>query len=320
MSKKPESLLGQRFGKWVVIGEPITINERKHSLCKCDCGKEKMIVNYSLKNNMSKSCGCSVNDRELENLIGKKFGKLTVIGEPFLINGRSHSLCKCECGNEKKINQRNLKNGNTKSCGCLNHTYKLKAKDFVGQKFGKLTVIGESEKIGKFYYALCKCECGNEKKIRTQSLITGESKTCGLCLEKFPIRLKKIFNGMKQRCLNEKATNYNRYGGRGIKVCKEWLEDSYSFYTWALKNGYDENLSLDRIDPDKNYEPSNCKWATTQEQSNNKCSSIFIIFNNVKKTLGEWSKIYGIEPSTARYRYKKDLPFEEIFEINKTEG
>ena len=99
-----------------------------------------------------------------ENLIGQKFGKLLVIGEPIVIKECGHSLCKCDCGNKKIIRNNNLKSGTSKSCGCM-HTYK-KAKDFVGKKFGELTVIGKSEKNGKFYYALCKCDCGNEKKYK----------------------------------------------------------------------------------------------------------------------------------------------------------
>ncbi len=250
-----------------------------------------------------------------ESLVGQKFGKWTVIGEPIAIKGKSHSLCKCDCGNEKIITNGSLKSGLTKSCGCM-HTYK-KAKDFVGKKFGKLTVIGESEKIGKIYYALCRCECGNEKKIITQNFVRGSSKTCGLCVSKYPERLKKILKGMKERCRNKKIKNYNSYGKRGIKVCKEWLEDSYSFYSWALENGYNKNLSIDRINVDGNYEPSNCRWATITDQANNKRNNVFLVYNNEEKSMSQWSKIYKIDRGTAQYRYKKGLSFEEIFEVNK---
>ena len=248
-----------------------------------------------------------------ESLVGQRFGRWIVIGEPIVIKKRSHSLCKCDCGNEKLILNFNLKNGASKSCGCFRP-----AKNFVGEKFGKLTIIGESEKIGKFYYALCKCECGNEKKIKTTSFFRGYSKTCGSCQSKlFPKRLRRTLTSMKARCLNKKSTYYKDYGGRGIKICQEWLKDRYSFYNWALENGYNENLTIDRIDCNGNYEPSNCKWSTKKEQANNKRTSIFLTYNNEKKTITDWSEIYNITMAKVSYRYKKGLPFEEIFEINK---
>lgn len=164
---------------------------------------------------------------------------------------------------------------------------------------------------------MCKCDCGNEKTIANFRLKNGNSKSCGLCVCKYNARLKRIFGAMKARCLNENAKAYMKYGGRGIKICKEWLEDSYLFYNWALENGYNDNLSIDRIDVDGNYEPSNCRWATITDQANNKRNNVFLVYNNEKKTISQWSEIYKINRGTAEYRYKKGLPFEEIFEINK---
>ena len=316
MSRKLESLVGQKFGKLIVIGESIFIKRNSYSLCKCDCGNEKLIRNTNLKCGKTKSCGCLRHTyNNAENLIGQRFGKLTVIGEPIAIKKYGHSLCKCDCGNEKIIRNNGLKTGNTKSCGCI-YKYK-KAKDFVGKKFGKLTVIGKSEKINKAYYALCKCDCGNEKKIQTQQLLKGSSKTCGLCNKKIPKRLKTIFLAMKRRCLNEKSEAYKDYGGKGVKIYKEWLENRRSVYSWALENGYDDNLSIDRINVNGNYEPSNCRWATITDQANNKRNNLFLTHGNEKKTFSQWCEIYKINRSTAQYRYKKGLPFEEIFEINK---
>ena len=250
--------------------------------------------------------------RKLESLLGQRFGKLIVIGEPINTKGNSYSLCKCDCGDEKIIRNSRLKSGKTKSCGCR------KTKKLVGQKFGKLTVIGEPISIDGIISSLCKCDCGNEKLIANFRLKNGNSKSCGLCVRKYNPRLKRIFGAIKDRCLNEKAKAYMRYGGRGIKICKEWLEDSYSFYSWALENGYDDNLSIDRIDVDGDYEPLNCRWTTMYVQANNKKNNVFLVYNNEKKSISQWSKIYKINRGTAGYRYKKGLQFEEIFEVNKS--
>lgn len=246
-----------------------------------------------------------------KNLVGQRFEKLIVIGESIMVNGKSHSLCRCDCGNEKLIANGSLKTGNTKSCGCI------KSEDLKGKKFGRLLVIAKAKSKNNKGYSLCKCDCGNEKEIKNEFLKKGEAKSCNECLKGYSERLKRILKGMKRRCYNKNVEDYKHYGGRGIKVYDEWLKYSVFFYKWALENGYDDNLSIDRIDVDGDYEPSNCRWATKAEQSNNKRNSVFLIYNNEKKTITEWSEIYNITMAKVSYRYKKGLQFEEIFEINK---
>jgi Fic family protein len=107
---------------------------------------------------------------------------------------------------------------------------------------------------------------------------------------------------MKSRCYYKGNNRYEYYGGRGIVVCDEWKNNFIAFYEWAMSNGYSDELSIDRIDLNGNYEPSNCRWATKVEQANNKSNNRFITFNNQTHTASQWAKITGIKEATIRYR------------------
>ena len=156
-------------------------------------------------------------------------------------------------------------------------------KDLTGQKFGRLTVVERAENTpqGKARW-LCKCECGGTTVATKSDLDLGKVKSCG-CLRKETTaelgriashngtgtRLYRIWSSMKQRCKYEHHKCFFRYGGRGITVCNTWEENFAAFRDWALENGYADNLTLDRIDVNGNYEPSNCRWVTMKTQQNN---------------------------------------------------
>ncbi|RKV79678.1 MAG: hypothetical protein D8H99_49175 [Streptococcus sp.] len=154
--------------------------------------------------------------------------------------------------------------------------------DLANTKFGRLLALNTFERRKRYIYWLCKCDCGNEKYIRSDHLRYGKITSCG-CFEKearkegnhtthglSKTRIFKIFQGMKKRCYNPECVAYSNYGGRGIKICDEWLNNYTSFHDWALSNGYADNLSIDRIDVNGNYEPSNCRWVDAKTQANNR--------------------------------------------------
>lgn len=186
-----------------------------------------------------------------------------------------------------------------------------------GKRFGRLTVIGYSHLVGSKVYWKCLCECGNEKLVRGDHLRGCKIESCG-CLHKDTVskqftthgksdtRLFSIWSGIKNRCFNNNEPAYKDYGARGIIVCDEWLEFEV-FHEWAANNGYSDDLTIDRIDNDGNYEPSNCKWSTMTEQSRNRRSNVKVTIDGETKTLTEWAEVSGLTFRTMRKRYAKGL-------------
>lgn len=127
-------------------------------------------------------------------------------------------------------------------------------------------------------------------------------------------KLYEVWCSMKRRCELPTFSSYKYYGGRGISVCNEWKESFIAFRKWAFENGYKEGLSLDRIDNNGNYEPSNCRWATMKEQANNQNHTLKINYKGEIKTLTEWAEILGIKRHTLYQRiYKKGWTIERAF-------
>jgi hypothetical protein len=202
--------------------------------------------------------------------------------------------------------------------------------DLTGKRFGKLYVIGIDDKKSRKTYWVCKCDCGNVKSVRSDALIEGKTVSCGcrkreqdkVNLKKTAAKLKYenqkdgigkvggtrlygIWQKMKKRCYDRNDKRFDRYGGRGITICEEWMEYC-NFHKWAMENGYSDSLTIDRIDNNGNYEPCNCRWATPKEQARNRSSNISITIGNSTRTLMEWCEIFDLDYNMVDARYRRD--------------
>lgn len=187
-------------------------------------------------------------------------------------------------------------------------------KVLIGNRYGKLTVNAFGYKQNNKNFWECVCECGQVTFVRTADLNRGHTKSCG-CFQKEQAsqssyrnglgnhdRLYRIFYGMKARCYNENHKSYKSYGGRGIAICNEWIQDVTRFREWALTNGYDDSLSIDRINNNGNYEPSNCRWVSKKVQNNNRQNNTYLEFEGERKTIAEWSVATGLSASVISDR------------------
>lgn len=206
----------------------------------------------------------------------------------------------------------------------IEHTDKRIIVDSIGSRYGLLTVVGDlgTRADGKLKRRKveCICDCGNKREAFLSYLKNGHTRSCG-CLavrknaEKcinpsYDPKLRKhrlygIWGSMKDRCYNEKMGCYKNYGGRGIKVCKEWVVDFYAFYSWCINNGYGKGKHLDRIDNDNGYSPENCKFSTPLENGRNKRNNINLTLNGETKCLSEWAVNLNITVSGLSRRMSK---------------
>lgn len=210
--------------------------------------------------------------------------------------------------------------------------------DITGKKFGRLTVVKrvENDKYGTARWK-CICKCGGETITSTGHLRSGHTKSCGcyakevayekslknnkfykhgLFKNKDYIRISHILNTMKKRCYNENCDSYKYYGKKGVIICEDWLDKEnglMNFYDWSMQNGYKEDLTIDRIDVNGNYEPSNCRWATYKEQANNKTNNHWITYNGETYTISQWAEKLKIKKSVLIDRLSRKWDVERAF-------
>lgn len=201
--------------------------------------------------------------------------------------------------------------------------------DLTGQRFGRLTVFErDCLTVKSSAYWICICDCGEYVSVNSQSLRRGKTCSCG-CFHKemqntygmrhgkSNTRLYGIWHGMKDRCYNSNNPRYSHYGGKGVAVCDEWKNDFQAFYDWAMANGYSDDLSIDRIDVNGNYEPSNCRWADKKTQANNTSKNHIVTAFGETKTLAQWAETTGINAITINTRLRNGWSPEEALKKKK---
>lgn len=246
---------------------------------------------------------------EFRNLVGQIYNGAKVL--EFIGKNKSGTpkwKCRCSCGKEFVANTTQLLKLQKTNCFSPNHD------KIVGKKFGKLIATSDFILDKGHRKFLCNCDCGNITYVDSYHLLSGHTKSCG-CLMKegtnksnyrhgmTNTRIHRIWSTIIGRIKYKSHTSYRNYGGRGISVCSEW-EVFENFYKWSMENGYRDDLTIDRIDVNGNYEPSNCRWITYKEQANNTRTNKYIEYNGEEKTISEWADYAGIPYKTFYYRYK----------------
>lgn len=198
----------------------------------------------------------------------------------------------------------------------------MKAQDLKGHVFGRLTVKEKAEpyvspKGSKKTRWICSCECGGSTIVTSADLKRGDVVSCGCYKTERTIarmqthgesntKLHKIWKAMRKRCNNKNTSDYKYYGGKGVSVCNEW-NDFMTFKEWSNNNGYKDGLTIDRIDPNGDYSPSNCRWISHKAQCNNRTTTRLYNYNNETLSIAQLSEKYGVNYSTLYARLSRGL-------------
>lgn len=246
-----------------------------------------------------------------KDLTGEKINNWLVLEHKgFNKHNASLWLVECQCEKHTKRIKDISQLRATDSCGCK------RIENLNGKTFGRLTVISDPiHKNGKIYFK-CRCSCENKTitEVRADELKSGTSKSCGCYALELKTktgmsreRIYGIWDGMIRRCNDKDNKRYLNYGARGITICKEWY-DFLTFREWAFNNGYKDNLTIERIDVDKNYEPNNCTWITMKEQARNKTTTIYLTLDDgYSYKLIDLEKELGVNRETLLKRYKSGI-------------
>lgn len=326
---------------------------------KCSlCGKEihrMMIKGRNKWSELIKSCPCQKARKAEEerllsekiekdkkdlilNRIGQIYGDYEIVSAENLENNSQYVLRCTKCGVLKRISavKQAFENRTDFHCG-KHYVQPIKFDEsYIGMKKNFLKVIGitRTDKNRKLF--VCECDCGNVKLIEPAQWEQEIVKSCGCLFESLKLehseeldRLRRIYSGMIQRCYNKNSSAYENYGGRGIAICTEWLNSREKFIEWSLSNGYKNNLSIDRIDVNGNYKPSNCRWATNKVQLENRRPSSewrkrkprklkTLTIDGETKPIREWYLFYNTSEPAVRYRMKNlGMTFEQALKTPK---
>ena len=302
------TLCGKKIHRIMINGR----NKWSELIKTCPCQKEK-----KLQEQMSISENLKIQKRSMiESRIGDIYGDYTIISVEDIYKRNPRYVMKCnECGFEKIVSANCFEKLDFK---CHKHFNPIKYDDsYIGRKYNYLEIIGFDYDSNNHRMAKCRCDCGNVKLIVATNVVDGTVKSCGCMTSKLlhdafwkedalnRQRLYRIWGGMKQRCYNRNSDNYPDYGGRGIIICDEWLSSYDAFKEWALSHGYSDELSIDRINVNGNYEPNNCRWADWETQANNKRPkkrNVKWTIDGITKPARDWCNECGVSYEMAMYR------------------
>ena len=333
----PNEYIGKKYGRWTVVEHLGVIDGRRKYLCRCDCGNERTLLLNNLKMGCTKSCGCLSREMTVErnrthgghktrlykawiNMKDRCHNSNSTYFKDY--GGRGIAVCQ-EWRNSFEafrdwagangyaeglsLDRINV-DGNYEPNNCRWSTIKEQARNRRSSRYitfsgETLTIAAWAERTGiSAKTILSRLAAGWSVE---KTLTTPVKKTSGKRKSRSGVagdRLHRIWSRMKQRCYNNNCAQYNNYGGRGITICDEWRTSYSAFKEWALANGYKDDLSLDRIDVNSGYSPSNCRWATAKEQSRNKRNNRYITFRGVTLSLAEWSERSGLKAMTLYNR------------------
>ena len=345
MGKKAKLLeIGAKIGAVTVV-ERVYNSVRKEweYICECRCGnKFKSRRDHLLEPRKGcRACISKVNaDIDLENTISEEeFNRVVEAKNSAKIEKRAL----VEKRKQERIWKRKQREAELEEKKRKFKNMLLTSPLWVGQKFGRLTVIDSYMKEHKTYWIM-QCDCGNVIERVAKLVKNGSFISCG-CISKeisassvYDERLYAIWNGMKNRCLKHNSQNYHNYGGRGIEICDEWRKSYKIFREWAYQNGWTEeipqehknSLSIERIDVNGNYEPTNCCFIPLWKQYENKRpykqrektktwkDKTFIEIDGETKTYREWQEFYNFSDSVLNYRKKVvGLCGADLFKVKK---
>lgn len=193
--------------------------------------------------------------------------------------------------------------------------------EITGQRFGRLLVLIGEESINSHSVWRCLCDCGTILDVVGSKLTTGHTKSCGcFCIDKTKeantkhgrhgSKLYKIWAGMKRRCLNENELCFPRYGGRGIGICKEWMD--FENFHKDMGKGYADGLQIDRVDNHGDYSKQNCRWATRKQNARNTRSNVLVFAKGKLQCVAAWAEELGVKKEALYYRVNAGWNDEKI--------